>query len=222
VQLSVLSNFQNPIASKKSVKEFVAMNSTVTKVNREQILHESVRNILEGVGEDPYREGLLDTPKRVTKMFSELLVGYEQDATELLNGALFDIEHSEMVVVSDIEFQSLCEHHMLPFLGVAHVAYVPHRKIVGLSKIPRIVEMYSRRLQVQERMTRQIAEAISTLIEPLGVGVITSASHMCSAIRGVKKPASKMTTSSMLGVFKSDPAVKADFINQISISKMIA
>jgi GTP cyclohydrolase I len=222
VQLSVLSNFQNPIASKKSVKEFVAMNSTLAKVNREQILHESVRNILEGVGEDPFREGLLDTPKRVTKMFSELLVGYEQDATELLNGALFDIEHSEMVVVSDIEFQSLCEHHMLPFLGVAHVAYVPHRKIVGLSKIPRIVEMYSRRLQVQERMTRQIAEAISTLIEPLGVGVITSASHMCSAIRGVKKPASKMTTSSMLGVFKSDPAVKADFINQISISKMIA
>jgi len=222
VQLSVLSNFQNPIASKQSVKEFVAMNSTLAKVNREQILHESVRNILEGVGEDPFREGLLDTPKRVTKMFSELLVGYEQDATELLNGALFDIEHSEMVVVSDIEFQSLCEHHMLPFLGVAHVAYVPHRKIVGLSKIPRIVEMYSRRLQVQERMTRQIAEAISTLIEPLGVGVITSASHMCSAIRGVKKPASKMTTSSMLGVFKSDPAVKADFINQISISKMIA
>lgn len=222
MQLSVLSNFQNPIASKKSVKEFVAMNSTLAKVNREQILHESVRNILEGVGEDPFREGLLDTPKRVTKMFSELLVGYEQDATELLNGALFDIEHSEMVVVSDIEFQSLCEHHMLPFLGVAHVAYVPHRKIVGLSKIPRIVEMYSRRLQVQERMTRQIAEAISTLIEPLGVGVITSASHMCSAIRGVKKPASKMTTSSMLGVFKSDPAVKADFINQISISKMIA
>jgi GTP cyclohydrolase I len=222
VQLSVLSNFQNPIASKKSVKEFVAMNSTLAKVNKEQILHESVRNILEGVGEDPFREGLLDTPKRVTKMFSELLVGYEQDATELLNGALFDIEHSEMVVVSDIEFQSLCEHHMLPFLGVAHVAYVPHRKIVGLSKIPRIVEMYSRRLQVQERMTRQIAEAISTLIEPLGVGVITSASHMCSAIRGVKKPASKMTTSSMLGVFKSDPAVKADFINQISISKMIA
>ena len=222
MQLSVLSNFQNPIASKQSVKEFVAMNSTLAKVNREQILHESVRNILEGVGEDPFREGLLDTPKRVTKMFSELLVGYEQDATELLNGALFDIEHSEMVVVSDIEFQSLCEHHMLPFLGVAHVAYVPHRKIVGLSKIPRIVEMYSRRLQVQERMTRQIAEAISTLIEPLGVGVITSASHMCSAIRGVKKPASKMTTSSMLGVFKSDPAVKADFINQISISKMIA
>ncbi len=222
MQLSVLSNFQNPIASKKSVKEFVAMNSTLEKVNREKILHESVRNILEGVGEDPYREGLLDTPKRVAKMFSELLVGYEQDATELLNGALFDIEHSEMVVVSDIEFQSLCEHHMLPFLGVTHVAYVPRRKIVGLSKIPRIVEMYSRRLQVQERMTRQIAEAISTLIEPLGVGVITSASHMCSAIRGVKKPASKMTTSSMLGVFKSDPAVKADFINQISISKMIA
>lgn len=198
------------------------MNSTLEKVNREKILHESVRNILEGVGEDPYREGLLDTPKRVAKMFSELLVGYEQDATELLNGALFDIEHSEMVVVSDIEFQSLCEHHMLPFLGVTHVAYVPRRKIVGLSKIPRIVEMYSRRLQVQERMTRQIAEAISTLIEPSGVGVITSASHMCSAIRGVKKPASKMTTSSMLGVFKSDPAVKADFINQISISKMIA
>ena len=196
------------------------MTTPTEKIEREKLLHESVRTILHGVGEDPFREGLIDTPKRVTKMFSELLAGYQQDATELLNGALFDIEHSEMVVVSDIEFHSLCEHHMLPFLGKAHVAYVPHRKIVGLSKIPRIVEMYSRRLQVQERMTRQIAETISTLVEPLGVGVITSASHMCSAIRGVKKPDSKMTTTSMLGVFKSDPSIKSDFINQISISKM--
>jgi len=174
---------------------------------------------LEAVGEDPAREGLVGTPNRVARMYGELLSGYGVDPTELLNGALFDVEHEQMVVVTNIEFQSLCEHHMLPFTGLAHVAYVPDGKVVGLSKIPRIVDMYARRLQIQERMTKQIAETVSTLVEPLGVGVIVTGSHMCSTIRGVRKQSSRMTTYFMTGSLKSDNLLRSEFLTQIQIDK---
>jgi len=152
-------------------------------------------------------------------MYGELLSGYNVDPTELLNGALFDVEHEQMVIVTNIEFQSLCEHHMLPFTGLAHVAYVPDNKVVGLSKIPRIVDMYARRLQIQERMTKQIAETVSTLVEPLGVGVILTGSHMCSTIRGVRKQHSLMSTNSMTGSLRSDSLLRSEFLTQIQIDK---
>jgi len=148
-------------------------------------------------------------------MYKEILSGYSVDPLELLNGALFDVEHEDIVIITGIEFHSMCEHHMLPFVGEAHVAYLPNQKVVGLSKIPRIVDMYARRLQIQERMTRQIAETITTLVEPLGVAVLATATHMCSAIRGVRKPKSRMTTRSMTGQFKSDRSLRSEFLSQI-------
>ena len=175
----------------------------------------AVTAILKAVGEDPSREGLLKTPTRVSKMYEELLSGYRTNAAELLNGALFDADYDEMVVVSGIEFHSLCEHHMLPFSGHASVGYLPGHKVVGLSKIPRIVDMYARRFQVQERMTKQIAETIVSLVQPRGVGVIVRGSHMCSVMRGVKKQDSDMLTSSMLGDFKSNPATREEFLTHV-------
>ena len=175
----------------------------------------SVLHILEAVGEDIEREGLWKTPERVARMYDEILVGYTVDPEALLNEALFDVEYNQMVVVSHIEFYSVCEHHLLPIIGEAHVAYVPAKRVVGLSKIPRVVEAFARRLQVQERMTRQIAELLDELIEPQGVGVVVEALHLCVTMRGAKKPNSRMRTTALLGSFETDARTRAEFLQSI-------
>lgn len=182
----------------------------------EKAIQEAMTKIIRAFGEDPEREGLVRTPERVARMYGELLAGYRQDPVELLNDALFDVAYDDMVVVRDIEFFSLCEHHLLPFLGRAHVAYLPEKRVIGLSKIPRIVDMFSRRLQVQERMTRQIAEFVSELIHPQGVAVVVEGLHLCATMRGVKKQDARMTTSTMLGTFRKSLATREEFLNIIS------
>jgi len=179
---------------------------------------QSITGLLHAIGEDPNREGLQDTPLRVAKAYQELVSGYTTDPKALINNAVFDVEYDDMVIVTDIEYYSLCEHHMLPFMGHAHVAYIPGKKVVGLSKIPRIVDMFSRRLQVQERLTRQIAEFINEVLEPKAVAVVMSGQHMCSMIRGVKKHDSGMTTSAMLGEFKTDRELRNEFMMHIQRS----
>ena len=179
-------------------------------------IESAVLSILHAIGEDPEREGLKNTPNRVAYMFPELLSGYNADPMKLVNGALFNVDYDDMVIVRDIEFYSLCEHHMLPFLGRAHVAYIPRGQVLGLSKIPRVVDMYSRRLQVQERMTRQIADFIHDLLNPQGVAVVVEALHLCSMMRGVRKHDARMTTSTMLGTFRSKIATRQEFLNNIS------
>jgi GTP cyclohydrolase I len=176
----------------------------------------AVYALLQAVGEEPEREGLRNTPDRVARMYLELLSGYGADPAKLINGALFNISYDEMVLVRDIEFYSLCEHHMLPFLGRAHVAYIPAGKVIGLSKIPRMVDMYARRLQVQERMTRQIADFLQELLEPQGVAVVVEAVHLCSMMRGVKKHDARMTTSAMHGAFRANLATRQEFLDNIS------
>jgi len=175
----------------------------------------AVREILFHIGEQPEREGLVKTPERVARMYDELTAGYRTDPIKLINGAVFDVDYDEMVIVKDIEFYSMCEHHMLPFFGRAHVAYIPDSKVIGLSKIPRIVEMFARRLQVQERMTKQIAEFLQEVLHPKGVAVVVEGAHMCSMMRGVKKANASMTTSTMLGSFRNDPKTRAEFMNHI-------
>jgi len=174
-----------------------------------------IRELLAYLDEDPDREGLLRTPDRVVRALRFLTEGYRKDLDELFNDAYFAEEYDEMVVVKDIEFYSLCEHHMLPFFGKAHVAYIPRKKIVGLSKIPRLVDHFARRLQVQERMTKQIAETIMSRLDPLGAAVVVEARHLCMVMRGVEKQHSTMTTSSMLGVFREEQPTRLEFMNLI-------
>lgn len=186
-----------------------------TSTNQDTI-RTAVRQILLAIGEDPDREGLLRTPDRVARAYDELLSGYRTDPIALVNDAIFEENYDEMVIVRDIEFYSLCEHHMLPFIGRAHVAYIPNGRVIGLSKIPRVVDMFARRLQVQERLTRQVADFLDTLLHPQGVAVVMEAVHMCSMMRGVKKHDSRMTTSTMLGAFRRNLATRQEFLDNIS------
>ncbi|MBC7814579.1 MAG: GTP cyclohydrolase I FolE [Burkholderiales bacterium] len=172
-------------------------------------------DILTAVGEDPNREGLLGTPRRVAGMYDELLSGYRVDPVKLINGALFAVEYEDMVIVKDIEFYSQCEHHLLPFYGHVHVAYIPNGNVIGLSKIPRIVDMFARRLQLQERMTHQIATFVDEVLKPCGVGVVAEGVHMCSMMRGVRKADSSMTTSAMLGSFRTNAKTRAEFLDHL-------
>ena len=171
-----------------------------------------VRAMLKSVGEDPQRDGLLHTPERFERAFRYLTGGYQQDPEKVLNGAVFDVCYDEMVVVKDIEVYSLCEHHLLPFFGKCHVAYLPDKKVVGLSKIPRLVNMFSRRLQIQERLTNQIAQAIQNCVRPLGVGVVIEARHLCMVMRGVEKQRSETITSAMLGAFRDNQQTREEFL----------
>ena len=186
-----------------------------TVVDGSHAVEAAVREILVEMGEDPTRQGLVDTPARVRRMYRELTAGYWVDPERLVNKAIFDVDYSEMVVVKDIAFYSLCEHHLLPFFGNAAVAYIPNGRVIGLSKIPRIVEMYSRRLQVQERMTRQIADFLMEQLSPKGVGVVMEASHLCAVMRGVRKPGTIMTTSHVLGLFRTADRTRAEFFSHL-------
>lgn len=181
----------------------------------DQEIEGAVQTILCAVGENPERDGLKRTPRRVAKMFEELTAGYHVDPVALVNDAIFDISYDEMVIVKNIDYHSLCEHHLLPFFGKAHVAYIPNGKVIGLSKIPRIVEMYARRLQVQERMTVEVAEFINELLQPRGVAVICEGIHMCAAMRGVKKANTRMVTSAMLGNFRENPRTRNEFLEHV-------
>jgi len=185
-------------------------------MTKDEEFEQAVTKVLELLGEDPQREGLLKTPSRVAKALKFLTEGYKQDPEEILNQALFTTSNDEMVLVRDIEFYSLCEHHMLPIIGRAHVAYIPDGKVVGLSKIPRIVNVYARRLQIQEQMTEQIADAILETIKPKGVAVVVHARHMCMEMRGVQKINSTTVSSALRGLFKSDERTRNEFYNLIN------
>ena len=182
----------------------------------QETIQECVTQMLRAFGEDPQREGLQRTPERVSRMYEELLAGYRIDPVALVNEALFEVEYDEMVIVRDIEFYSLCEHHMLPFIGRAHVAYIPKGRVIGLSKIPRVVDMFARRLQAQERLTRQVADFINETLHPLGVAVVMEGLHLCSMMRGVRKHDARMTTSAMLGGFRTNMATRMEFLDNIS------
>jgi GTP cyclohydrolase I len=180
-----------------------------------QKIESAVHEMLIAFGEDPKREGLVNTPKRVARMYPELLSGYKTDTEKLLNNAIFNVTYDDMVIVRDIEYFSLCEHHMLPFMGRAHVAYIPNGQVIGLSKIPRIVDMFARRLQVQEQMTRQIADFLMDLLKPQGVAVVVEGLHLCAMMRGVKKHDARMTTSTMLGTFRTRATTRQEFLNHL-------
>ena len=184
-------------------------------------MQDIIRQLIAELGEDPSREGLLDTPKRVEKSLRFLTSGYAADVDEVLNNALFTVDYNEMVIVKDIDFYSLCEHHMLPFFGKCHVAYIPQGRVLGLSKIPRLVEIFARRLQVQERLTNQIAETLREKIRPLGVAVVMEASHLCMSMRGVEKQNSVAVTSAMLDVFREDARTRMEFLELIRRPEMI-
>jgi GTP cyclohydrolase I len=179
-------------------------------------VEDAVREILREIGEDPDRQGLRGTPDRVHRMYAELTAGYHVDPDRLVNGAIFDVPYSEMVVVKDVPFYSLCEHHLLPFFGSAAVAYIPRGRVIGLSKIPRIVEMFARRLQVQERMTQQIADFLNDRLNPQGVGVVIEANHLCATMRGIRKPGTIMTTAAVLGLFRTRDRTRAEFYSHLA------
>ena len=179
-------------------------------------IEDAIRELLSAVGEDPDRDGLQRTPERVARMYDELLAGYRVDPEQMINDAIFDVDYDEMVVVKDIEFYSLCEHHLLPFIGKAHVAYLPKGKVIGLSKIPRVVDLFARRLQVQERMTRQISDFLETTLHPHGVGVVIEGLHLCSMMRGVKKANARMVTSALCGTFSNNEVTRQEFLDHIS------
>ena len=184
--------------------------------DRHAELSRIVRELLVQLGEDPERDGLVRTPQRTARALAELTTGYQMDPNEILNGALFDVTYDEMVIVKDIEMFSLCEHHLLPFFGKVHVAYLPNQKVIGLSKVARLVEMYARRLQIQERLTNQIAQTIQKTIDPKGVGVVVEAKHLCMIMRGVEKQHSSAITSAMLGAFRDNPKTREEFLSLIS------
>jgi GTP cyclohydrolase IA len=181
-------------------------------------LEDAVRTLLAEIGEDPDRDGLRGTPGRVRRTLEQLTAGYRTDPDTLLEGASFDVEYDEMVVVRDIEFYSLCEHHLIPFFGRAHIGYLPRGTVIGLSKIPRVVDLFAHRLQIQERMTQQIADFLMTRLKPKGVGVVLETTHLCIAMRGVRRPGATMVTSAMLGTFRSDPKTRAEFLTFIGRS----
>ena len=187
----------------------------IEKAPEKLAIEAAVHAILENVGEDPDRDGLIGTPDRIARMYDEVLGGYKVDPVKLVNGALFDVDYSEMVLVRDIEYFSMCEHHMLPFYGRVHVAYLPTNKVIGLSKIPRLVEMFARRLQVQERLTGQIAEMLDEILVPRGVAVAVEGQHMCSMMRGVKKEHPVMFTTSFLGEFNDDRELRKEFLSLV-------
>jgi GTP cyclohydrolase I len=178
-------------------------------------MEHAVRTLLNEIGEDATRQGLVDTPARVRRMYAELTEGYRTDPDDLINGACFDVDYDEMVVVRDIEFFSLCEHHLLPFIGKAHVGYLPRGRVIGLSKIPRIVDMYAHRLQLQERLTVQVADFLTERLEPKGVACVVEATHMCTMMRGVRKQEATMVTSAMTGTFRRDARTRAEFMGLI-------
>ncbi len=184
-------------------------------MNKEKV-QSCVHTLLKEIGEDPKREGLLKTPKRVAKAYEYLTSGYKKDIKTVLNGAIFKEKYDEMIIVKDIEFYSMCEHHLLPFFGKIHIAYIPNGKVVGLSKIPRIVNVFARRLQIQERLTQEIAGTINEYLSPLGVGVVAEAYHMCMMMRGVEKQQSYTVTSAMFGSFKTDQRTREEFLELIS------
>ena len=184
-------------------------------INMDDKLNELYRLILQGIGEDPQREGLLQTPKRAAKAMQYLTRGYRQSVDDVVNNAIFESDNDQMILVKDIELYSLCEHHLLPFIGKCHVAYIPTGKVIGLSKIARIVDMYARRLQIQENLTKQIADTLMDAIEPAGVGVIIEAQHLCMMMRGVEKQNSKMTTSMMLGTFLNHDRTRSEFLRLV-------
>jgi len=199
-------DFDDDLTDQHLAESGVDINST----------EEALSLLLRALGEKPEREGLKNTPKRVARMYAELLSGYHADPQKIVNGALFNITYDEMVIVRDIEFYSLCEHHLLPFIGRAHIAYMPAGKVIGLSKIPRIVDMFARRLQVQERLTRQIADLLQELLEPDGVAVVMEGMHLCTMMRGVKKHDARLTTSAMHGAFRTNAATRQEFLENIS------
>jgi len=200
----------HPIAVSKPVRGSARVESGLAEVSTEEIY----RELLTRLGEDPERDGLLSTPNRVEKSMAFLTKGYDQDPGQILRDALFDVDYDEMVIVKDVEMFSLCEHHMLPFFGKVHVAYIPKGKVIGLSKIPRLVEVFARRLQVQERLTRQIADAIQEAIQPQGVGVVIEARHLCMMMRGIEKQHSSTVTSAMVGCFR-EKETRAEFLSLV-------
>jgi GTP cyclohydrolase I len=191
-------------------------NDIMDEMAPSKVMETAVKQMLTAFGENPSRKGLERTPERVAKMYTELLAGYRVDPLKIVKDALFEVTYDEMVIVRDIEFYSMCEHHMLPFMGRVHVAYLPSGRVLGLSKIPRIVDVYARRLQVQERMTRQIADFINDALMPKGVGVVVEGLHMCTMMRGVKKHDARMTTSAVHGAFRKSLATRQEFLDNIS------